>query len=356
MGYNFQAGGDSSRVLHGEGAQTEKPAFDAASLLDDTSTTAQLATTEPPKNRNVTADVVGSVLLGTAGGASVGLGKAFLDSAVFQDFRYPTGNEFLRLDPLSKELSPGYVSDGVKNWVNHSSPAAQTYRQALEHRPWAKQVLSEVSNARWETTDAVREVLHRFGGEREALRTTNATVAGSNELFTKHVIKEGLTPGTELAGKLGTLDRQVLETARDTMAKEASLTADAARANRVYDILQNPTSAAFRPSLGRHALTGAIAAGGVIALDYGVSQSANMMFGEQSTIAQILRPNAIGAGMTAMALIAPTDWRTRAVTGTATWALSKGLNVGTDYFSSTGMFAESQLKPELSTKYDFLRK
>ncbi|MBY0547125.1 MAG: hypothetical protein K2W95_07515 [Candidatus Obscuribacterales bacterium] len=356
MGDSFRTGGDSSKVLHGEGTKNDKAELDPIFLLGPEGANAQLTAAEQPKHRNVSADVVGGVLLGTAGGASVGLGKAFLDAATFQDFRYPTGNEFLRLDPVTKELSPAYVCDSVKNWVNHGSPAAQTYRQALEHRPWAKQILADVKTAQWEATDAVREVLHRFRGEREALRTTSASIAGSNELFTRHLIKEGLTPGSDLAGKLGTIDRHVLETARDTMAKEASLATDAARANRVYDILENPASAAFRPSLGRHALMGAIAASGAIALDYGVSKSANMIFGEQSTMAQILRPNAIGAGMTASAFVAPVDWRTRCAVGAGTWVGSKLLNVGSDYFTSSGMFAESQLKPELSTKYNFLRK
>lgn len=337
MGNGFDSGGDTGKVVR------EEERAVGLSLLADAVT----AITPKESVRTAATDVALGVTAGTVGGLGVGFGKTFLDMAIFDDFKYPVGNRYLTLDYKTRELSPGYVADSVKSWIDRGSPAAEAYRNAVLARPEARSVIKQFGQVEWEATDAIRDVLRHFHTEREALRTTNRAVAESNELFTAHMIEKGLAPGAT------THSRHILESARDALAKKSAMADDVARATDVYAVLKNPAGATFRPTLTSHAFKGAIAAAGVVAADYAVSEGAKRIFGEDSAVAQVLRTNPLGTGMTAMAFVAPTDWRTRAIAGTATWAASKGLNVGFDYLTGTGMFANQQLKPELSMKYSF---
>lgn len=328
MGNVFETGGDSSAVLHGENTTVG-----LALLADAGTATPKLA---DHKQSNVVGDVALKVAAGTAGGLVVAGGKAVLDAAVFLDFQYPTGNQYLTVDSATRELHTFNVSDSIKNWVEHNSPAAQTYRNALAERP-SRSVLSPLKQVEADASSAVRSVVSNFSYERNILRATNAVVADSDNLFTAHMIEQGLSGKTFMHSA----DKRILETARDALAMESLMVPDAAQVRKTYSILQNPTAAAFRPSLASHAFKGAIAAAGIMAADYSMAQMARTTFGEDSRIAHILRPNTIGTGMTAMAFVAPTDWRTRALTGTAAWVMSKGLNAGEDYFNKSGTFAHT---------------
>lgn len=275
-----------------------------------------------------------------------------MDSVIFHEFNYPNGNSVLRLDSHTRELSarPG-ASNTINAWVEHHSPAAQAYREASAQRPWARAFMKEYREAQWAVTDSTRAITHSYNNVRELLRGANMAVAETPEAFAKYIIDTELTSGKAVSR----LDIKMLETARDAMAKEASMADDALRVQSIYKTLNDPTSAAFRSSLGRHAAMGALVAGGVIALDYGAHKTAQNYFGEDSAVARALRPNIVGTGLAASAFTAPIDWRTRTIMGGAGWALGKGLNIASDYMFSEGAFADTQLKPELSMKYSMKR-